>query len=197
MARSSRARNAVAHRAVVRCMRDRDIRAFREAKDEFFRTDHHSPIPNRSDFEGLAYFEPDRAFEFTTRLEPADGSEIQVQTSDGQLRTYRRSARAELDGPTGPFSVTLFTSEGREGFFVPFRDSTSGSETYGAGRYLDVEPNPDGTVTIDFNLAYNPYCAYDDAYSCPLPPPENWLTVRIEAGERNYPRTVPQEGERS
>src|SRR5680860_802796 len=87
MARSPSTRNALAPRAVVRCMQDHDIREFRAAKDEFLRTDHHSPIPNRSDFEGLAYFEPDPAFEFTTRVEPADGSEIQVQTSDGQIRT--------------------------------------------------------------------------------------------------------------
>ena len=161
-------------------------RRLRDEKDEFFRTDHHSPIPSREEFGGLSYFDHDPGYEFTVRPEQADGSALEVQTSDGQVRLYRRSATVDLEGPSGAFTVTLLTSDGREGFFLPFRDATSGSETYGAGRYLDIDPNADGTVTIDFNLAYNPYCAYDDAYSCPLPPSENWLSVPIEAGEKNY-----------
>jgi uncharacterized protein (DUF1684 family) len=70
--------------------------------------------------------------------------------------------------------------------FLPFRDATSGNESYGAGRYLDVEPGRDGRVQSDFNLAYNPYCAYNDAFSCPLSPSENWLRVPIRAGEAAY-----------
>ena len=69
------------------------------------------------------------------------------------------------------------------GYFLPFRDATSGKETYGAGRYLDVPRGENGQVVVDFNYAYSPYCAYGDAYSCALPPRENWLTVPIEAGE--------------
>lgn len=83
--------------------------------------------------------------------------------------------------------LTLY-STGHSGYFVPFRDKTSGRETYGAGRYLDIETSQNGAVTIDFNQAYNPYCAYNDAYSCPLPPVENWLSVPIEAGELDYQR---------
>jgi uncharacterized protein (DUF1684 family) len=82
-------------------------------------------------------------------------------------------------------SLALYDS-GHPGYFLPFRDATSGKASYGAGRYLDIEPNSDGTVTIDFNLAYNPFCAYNDAYSCPLPPTENWLQVPIEAGEKDF-----------
>ena len=67
---------------------------------------------------------------------------------------------------------------------MPFRDGTSGRETYGAGRHLDIRVEANGSYVLDFNFAYNPYCAYSDAYSCPLPPAENWLPVRIEAGER-------------
>ena len=70
------------------------------------------------------------------------------------------------------------------GLFVPFLDATSGHETYGAGRYLDLEPEDDGTYTLDFNLAYHPSCVYDVRFSCPLTPAENRLPVRIEAGER-------------
>jgi uncharacterized protein (DUF1684 family) len=95
--------------------------------------------------------------------------------------------------PIGEGTVRLtLLSTGHERLFLPFRDATSGSETYGAGRYLDLEAPGNGTVTIDFNLAYNPFCAYRSSYSCALAPTENWLTVPIEAGELAYvsPMTV-------
>ncbi|NIR36327.1 MAG: DUF1684 domain-containing protein [Actinobacteria bacterium] len=81
-------------------------------------------------------------------------------------------------------TVTIYGTP--HGYFLPFRDATSGSESYGAGRFLDIDGPLDGPVTIDFNLAYNPYCAYDESYSCPLPPAENWLQVPIRAGEQVY-----------
>ena len=82
-------------------------------------------------------------------------------------------------------ALSLFDT-GHPGLFLPFRDTTSGRETYGGGRYLDLDPNEDGTVTIDFNLAYSPFCAYNDGYSCALPPAENWMQVPIEAGEKTW-----------
>ena len=80
-------------------------------------------------------------------------------------------------------ALQLANSSG-DALFVPFKDATNGTETYGAGRYLDLEPMPDGTYDLDFNLAYSPFCAYSPSYSCPLPPPENRLTSRITAGEQ-------------
>lgn len=159
----------------------------RKAKDEFFRTDHHSPIPHeqRHDFEGLSYFDPRPDLVFALPVEPADGSEITVETSDGQQRTHRRAGKVGFEVNGEPVELTLYDT-GHHGYFVPFRDKTSGESTYGAGRYLDLDANDDGTVTLDFNLAYNPSCVYDDAYSCPLPPIENWLQVPIEAGEKMY-----------
>lgn len=159
----------------------------RKAKDEFFATDHQSPLGHghRHGFEGLVYYEPNPDLVFTLPVEPADGSDVRVQTSDGAERVYKRLGTVSFTVADQETSLTLY-STGHPGLFVPFRDATSGKETYGAGRYLDVEPNGDGTVTIDFNLAYNPFCAYDDAYSCPLPPVENWLTVAIEAGEKTF-----------
>jgi len=74
-----------------------------------------------------------------------------------------------------------------ESLFIPFRDATSGKETYGACRYLDIEEQPTDDYVIDFNLAYNPYCAYSEDYVCPFPPRENWLTMPIRAGEKNFP----------
>ena len=159
----------------------------RRAKDEFFRTSHHSPIPHeeRHEFEGLVYYEPNPDLVFELQVEPAEGSEITVETSDNRQRVYRRVGKVSFEVDGEPAQLTLY-STGHEGYFVPFRDKTSGATTYGAGRYLDLDLNDNGTVTIDFNQAYNPSCVYDEAYSCPLPPIENWLQVPIEAGEKNY-----------
>lgn len=159
----------------------------RQDKNRFFAESHQSPLPPaaRHGFDGLDYYEPNPDLVFTVPVEPADGADIDVQTSDGATRTYRRLGRVTIAVEGEQATLTLY-STGQPGLFVPFRDATSGSETYGAGRYLDLEPNGDGTVTLDFNHAYNPFCAYDDAYSCPLPPGENWLTVAIRAGEKAY-----------
>ena len=161
---------------------------FRADKDEFFRDSHHSPLghQNRHGFAGLNYFEPKPDLVFTVRLDPGDGSEIRVPTSDQREKVYRRAGRVSFDVDGKSIDVTLFDT-GHPGLFLPFRDATSGDTTYGAGRYLDLEPNDDGTVTIDFNYAYNPSCVYSDGFSCPIPPIENWLEVPIEAGEKNYP----------
>lgn len=161
---------------------------FRAEKDEFFRDNPHSPIPHheRSSFGGLAYYEPSDQLRLDLIPEPADGTPIRVQTSDGQTREYHRAATVSFEVDGEHVTLTLLSQPDRPGYFLPFRDGTSGKETYGAGRYLDLDDPHDGTVHIDFNLAYNPYCAYDDAYSCPLPPHENWLTVPIRAGEKDY-----------
>jgi uncharacterized protein (DUF1684 family) len=123
------------------------------------------------------------------RLEPYTGdlpSDFQIPTSDGRLRPAHRAGvlRFEIDG-TG-HALTAYTFDGGDGssLFVPFLDATSGTETYGAGRYLDLEPEDDLSYTLDFNLAYHPSCVYDPKYSCPLTPAENRLPIRIEAGER-------------
>lgn len=160
---------------------------FREAKDEYFRTSHDSPLPHdvRHDFQGLNYYNPNPDLVFTLPIEPGDGSELRIETTDNQVRNYHRAGRVTFEISGEPAQLTLF-STGHPGLFIPFRDKTSGDTTYGAGRYLDVEPNDDGTITLDFNLAYNPSCVYDEGYSCPIPPIENWLQVRIEAGETNF-----------
>lgn len=168
-------------------MNTREILEHRRAKDQFLATSHQSPLKpsTQNDFEGLAYFEPDEALVFTLEVEDADNGVVRVQTSDGQERVYRRAGKVSFEILGEPAELTLYDT-GQEGFFIPFRDATSGEETYGAGRYLDIEANRDGTVTIDFNSAYNPFCAYNEAYSCPLPPIENWLQVPIEAGEKDF-----------
>jgi len=168
------------------------VEGFRLDKDEFFKTDPRSPLPEseRAAFTGLPYYPVDEGLAFEDRvLEPYTGDEpsnFQIPTSDGKLRPAHRAGvlRFELDGE--PRQLTAYTFDGGDGqsLFVPFLDGTSGTETYGAGRYLDLEPEADGTYALDFNLAYHPSCVYDAKFSCPLTPAENRLPVRIEAGER-------------
>lgn len=161
---------------------------YRREKDDFLRHDEHSPVSpaQRSSFTGLRYYAPNERLALHLPVEPADGGELTVETSDGSRRVYLRSGvvRFEVDGR--PASLLLLATPDRDGWFVPFRDATSGTETYAAGRYLDLSAARDGLAPLDFNYAYNPFCAYSDAYSCPLPPPENWLDVPIRAGEMAY-----------
>lgn len=163
----------------------------RASKDAFFRTSPHSPIPvvERSRFGGLAYYAIDPAMRLAgLRLAPGaadEPPEVQIATSDGGQRTARRLGTLAFEIHAQPRALAAYGLGGADGsLFVPFLDATSGTETYGAGRYLDLEPEPDGTYVLDFNVAYHPYCAYSPDYSCPLTPTENRLPDRIEAGER-------------
>ena len=168
------------------------VAAYRADKDEYFRSGPDSPIPaaEREAFTGLPYFPVDESLRFEgLTLEPYAGSEpanFEIPTSDGKLRAAVRAGtfRLELGGATQRLTGYTFAQGDSESVFVPFLDATSGSETYGAGRYLDLFPEADGTYVIDFNLAYHPSCVYDPRFSCPLTPAENRLPVRIEAGER-------------
>ena len=168
------------------------IDGYRSEKDAFFKSSRQSPIPadQREAFDGLPYYplDVDLVFEGLA-LEPYAGDEpanFQIPTSDGKLRPARRAGTFtfELDGAPRRLTAYTFESSPSESLFVPFLDKTSGHETYGAGRYLDLEPDDDGTYAIDFNLAYHPSCVYAPQYSCPLTPAENRLATRIEAGER-------------
>jgi uncharacterized protein len=168
------------------------VRAFRAEKDEYFKTRRDSPIPaaDRATFSGLPYFPVDEALHFEDlKLEPYQGPEptsFQIPTSDGQLRPAERAGIFRFEVQAVPCTLTAYTFEGGDSgsVFVPFLDGTSGKESYGAGRYLDLDPEDDGTYVLDFNLAYHPSCVYDPRFSCPLTPAENRLSVRIEAGER-------------
>jgi uncharacterized protein (DUF1684 family) len=168
---------------------------YRAEKDEYFRTAHDSPLPHdvRHQFAGLPYFPVDEALRFEgLTLEPYAGTEparFQIPTSDGKLRDAVRAGvfRFEIGGVTHVLTGYTFAAGHSESVFVPFLDATSGTESYGAGRYLDLYPEDDGTYALDFNLAYHPSCVYDARFSCPLTPAENRLPIRIEAGERLSP----------
>ncbi|MFB6102196.1 MAG: DUF1684 domain-containing protein [Haloplanus sp.] len=170
------------------------IRQNREAKDDYFRTDPHSPIPpeEREDFDGLSYYPITETYRFELPLHVHDDpATLTVGTSTGGEREYLRwgEFRFEVNGET--VTLQAYKSDPDDDrLWVPFRDATSGDETYGAGRYLDLDADShrtdEGTWILDFNEAYNPTCAYSEQYECPLPPTENWLDVPIEAGEKAY-----------
>lgn len=170
------------------------IQQERKEKEDFFRNDEESPIAPelRSKFKGLNYFPVDVSYRLTadlTLIPPTDTASLLLQTTTGEERLMRRYgiARFRLNGEA--HQLTLFVSnESPWVLFVPFNDPTNGKETYQTGRYMDI-PVPKGRrdqIVLDFNTAYNPYCAYSDNYSCPIPPPENRLKVPILAGEKNY-----------
>ncbi len=171
------------------------VRAHRADKDAFFKTSHGSPLPaaERDAFEGLPYFDAAEAWVVDDlALEPYEGDEpvsFQIPTTDGRLRPAERAGRFRFRAPGGDGVLTAYRLARSDGtvddsLFVPFLDATTGTETYGAGRYLDIEPEDDGSWTLDFNLAYHPSCVYDPKFSCPLTPAENRLPFRVEAGER-------------
>jgi uncharacterized protein (DUF1684 family) len=157
----------------------------REEKDYHFRHDPYSPIPweEREGFTGLVYYPPSIDLRLTLPLDRESAEPIQFQTSTGDVRHYNRIGTIAFSVEGTATTLALYEGEPGE-FFLPFRDATSGTETYGAGRYLEPIEIERGTFLVDFNLAYNPYCAYSEDYSCPLPPIENWLKVPIRAGEK-------------
>ena len=165
-----------------------DLETFRREKDAFFRTDPMSPVipEQRQSFSGLAHYPPADDLTFIITPEVYDDPEsVVLQTSDGDTRTYERWANLPFEVDGGPVGLTLYRDPETGHLFLPFQDATSGRETYGAGRYLEVPVLEDGQLLLDFNYAYHPFCAYNPGYSCPVPPFENRLPVAIRAGERN------------
>src|SRR5574341_1525617 len=166
-----------------------DLDKFRRMKDHFYKNDPNSPLlpEQKRAFTSLSYFPENPALRFELAVKPySPQDKIEMQTSTGDVQEYIRWGKIKFEVEGQPAELTLYASPMGHGFFLPFVDATSGKETYGAGRYLDLEPLPGGKVLVDFNLAYNPYCAYNERWSCPLTPVENRLKVRIEAGEKNF-----------
>ena len=172
-----------------------DVQAGRAAKVESFRHDDDSPLPvaERATFRGLDYFPLDPSWRYGGAIEPYAAPErITMVTTAGKPRPCERWGRVSFvrDGRTLTLQVyRLLDMEDREGgarFFLPFKDATTGHETYEAGRYVDLSGPDDGPFILDFNLAYNPSCAYGEPqrFQCPVTPAENTLTVAVTAGER-------------
>lgn len=169
-------------------MADSELEQFRAEKDRVFARDPHSPLTpaQRRSFAGLKYFDENPALVIHGRIDRnVEPEEVSMATTGGDEQMYHRYGVVRLRVDGEPAEIFLYASDDSDELFVPFRDATSGHETYGAGRYLEVHAHGDD-VTIDFNYAYNPNCAYDPAWSCPLPPRENWLKVPIRAGEKSF-----------
>jgi uncharacterized protein (DUF1684 family) len=177
------------------------LERWRRGRDDVFKTHPQSPIEaeDRISFGGLQYFRHDPAYRVQASLEDGDGTELLIDTGgeDGAVR-YRRAGLLVFELAGQPCRLTVLSLvQYAGGLFVPFRDATSGRETYGGGRYLfDTAKDTDGLVleitpgtsqvVIDFNYAYNASCAYSPRWACPLAPPENFLKVPVRAGELTY-----------
>lgn len=164
------------------------LEGFRQRKDVFFKEHAQSPLSDgqKEVFEHLNYFPDNPDLRLQLEIDTTGegvGDEITLGTVNGQAKQYVRAGRVHFTVEDQPVSLTVFREQTRGNFFVPFRDTTAGSETYEVGRYLEPKLLPDGRISLDLNLAYNPYCAYNTGWSCPIPPFENIVKAPIKAGE--------------
>ena len=167
-----------------------EVTEFRKVKDNFFKTSPQSPLTpeQKKNFAGLPYFPENPALRFELPLERyANPERVLMQTNTGATQEYLKIGQVRFKVNGEDASLQVYESTDNPGaYFTPFVDATAPAESYGAGRYLEPEEQHAGELVVDFNFCYNPYCAYNDRWSCPFPPPENRLTVRIEAGEKKF-----------
>jgi uncharacterized protein (DUF1684 family) len=166
---------------------------WRTDRDELFAMHPQSPLSTeaRESFLGLPYFPYDPAWRFEATVERSEPDAVHIGHSGAGETAFARFGRIRFRAPEGEAQLSLFWLSGYGGgLFLPFRDATSGTDTYGGGRYLldtvkgaDLG-HEDDRIVLDFNYSYHPSCVHDDRWSCPLAPPENWLEVEIRAGER-------------
>ena len=168
-----------------------EIGDFRKAKDLFFGSDGDSPLTpeQRKRFGGLRYFPENSDLQFVIAVEEFPNDEkdlIQMATSSGATAPHVRWGQLKFEVNGKPVALMVYRDVKGEEFFLPFMDSTTGAESYSDGRYLDLPAAGDGRLLVDFNYAYNPYCAYNPNWNCPIPPAENRLPVDITAGEMAF-----------
>lgn len=164
----------------------------RERQFKFIKFNVESPLneEQRRSFQLLTFYDINPLYRVKARLIPIENKKVrEVPLTDGSKEKYIEHSYAEFElvGQTNKLLLLQSVKEtDMRNFFLAFADETSGKETYGGGRFLNVRQDGKNSITIDFNLAYNPYCAYNPDYACPLPPKENLMTIAIEAGEKNY-----------
>jgi len=171
-----------------------EINEFRKLKDEDFKTSLYSPFNQdvKAHYAPLKYFDVDPELKFTSRLfEYGSKDTIKVLGTKGEERKAVRYGYLKFTFDRKEYRVNVYkgwSEDGQEYFSIWFTDKTTGEETYGVGRYLDFElsPSKEFTYTIDFNLAYNPYCAYSATYSCAVPTKDDYLDIGINAGEKKF-----------
>lgn len=170
----------------------KEVQKKREEIIDFMENDVDSPFHKKGEikYQGLNFFDIDPAYNIKARIEKLQSPmPFDIQMTNGETAKYFKYAIAHFTIDDKSQKLFLLKSESffdEPWLFLPFYDETSADETYGGGRFLNVEYHDEEEILIDFNLAYNPYCAYTNLYRCPIPPAENKVTVKILAGERNY-----------
>jgi uncharacterized protein len=174
----------------------KSVRTERQEKDKEMRTDSLSPIPaeKRAGFPGLTYFRPKTAFRKEAAFTRYDQmTHFFMKTTTSRMPEYAVYGEVSFRHQGKKYTLNVYQNielskkpEYRDYLFIPFNDLTNGAETYGGGRFLDITETGADTLILDFNKAYNPYCAYNHKYSCPVPPEENNLDLHIRAGEKKY-----------
>ena len=162
------------------------IQRLRNDKDSYLKKDTASPIENKVKFTGLKYFDINPNLKVVGKIDRvSSGQTINISMTGGEVEEYEAYGNVKFEIEGVQCALKIFkTPEGN--LFLPFKDLTSNKETYGAGRYLDFGVNEvnGNQIKIDFNKAYHPYCAYNQSFTCPVPPAENSLNVSVKAGER-------------
>lgn len=175
----------------------REIKTHRDHYRQEFLDNQRSPL-TEADLPYLRFYEPDPAYRVEASFKPAEGAEpFEMATYAGTTQPYVKHGTATFSLGGKEYRLAIYRNlnlmrmpQYRDYLFLPFKDFTNGETTYGGGRYLDFRESDieNGRLTIDFNKAYNPYCAYSDGYQCPVPPMENHLETAIEAGEKTFAR---------
>ncbi len=164
----------------------------RERQFKFIRFNIDSPLTEeqKNNFKELSFFPIDPKYKVTARMVPIEIKKVRnVAMTDGTTQRYIEHSYAEFTIDNIPLRLLLLqdvNEADKRNFFVAFADDTSTVETYGGGRYINARQTGKNSITIDFNLAYNPYCAYNPDFACPIPPRENLMNIAIYAGEKNY-----------
>jgi uncharacterized protein (DUF1684 family) len=175
---------------------EQHIAEHRAAYKQAFVDDSHAPL-DEAGVEKLSFFPPDSAYRVEAKFErTTDAEPFDMATYSGTTKPYVQYGTLTFELHDTTLQMAIYQNlrlirmpQYREQLFIPFKDRTNGEESYGGGRYMDVSKKDieQGELLLDFNKAYNPYCAYSDGYNCPIPPVANHLPVAIEAGERSYP----------
>jgi len=164
-----------------------ELEDFRAEKDGFFKSHPQSPLEpaQKKDFSGLKYFPENDDLRLEVKVDLLnDPNPIIMQTTTGGVQQYIRHGRFKFSVDGQVAELTIYKAD--YGYFLPFVDSLAGEETYPAGRYLEPEELPGDRFLVDFNIAYNPLCAYNDKWSCPITPAENRLKMPVHAGEKIF-----------
>jgi uncharacterized protein (DUF1684 family) len=173
-------------------MREQKLKIFREKKDRFFKEDTQSPLKesDRKKFKGLIYYPIDLKYSMIGSIEkyPTEPKPIYIllPTNKEMGRKYVKYGRFKYKWEGKEYILQIYRPLGGGELFLPFKDKTSETETYPKGRYLYIESILGGKVLIDFNRAYNPFCQFNEKYTCPFAPEENWIDIAIRVGEKRF-----------